>query len=107
MLPGSTQRWWVSLPLCCKDVGHKTISAYRYICKSDENVIHSAAHQNLAEVNSPKTSTSIQGNRAAGVKRKSSKAQSSGQQATKAKRKRLTNTEMANFIRYLLVCLTP
>ena len=43
--------------------------------------------QNLAEVNSPKTSTSIQGNRAAGVKRKSSNAQSSGAASDKSKEK--------------------
>lgn len=77
------------------------ISAYRYLCKSDENVAHSQGHPNLKEIASPKTKKSIASNRAASRKRKSNPVSvSSGAPSVhkpKSKR-RLSNTDIAEFI---------
>ena len=50
------------------------ISAYRYLCKQDNNVAHSQGQPNLAEAKSPRTKKSIESNRAAVKKRPSSSA---------------------------------
>ena len=45
------------------------ISAYRYLCKQDNNVAHSQWHPNLAEAKSPRTKKSIESNQAASKKK--------------------------------------
>ena len=44
------------------------ISAYRYICKEDTEVVHSQNHPNLADAKSPRTKKSISQNRRASIK---------------------------------------
>ena len=72
------------------------ISAYRYLCKQDNNVAHSQWHPNLAEAKSPRTKKSIESNWAASKKRRSSSACSV---KTAPKKKRLTNSELSDFIK--------
>ena len=75
------------------------LSAYRYVCKSDQEVAHSENHPpGLLTAASPKTKKSIAGFRAAcATKRKSTEGESSC--AVAKKRKSLTNLDLAEFIR--------
>jgi hypothetical protein len=66
------------------------LSAYRYVCKEDTEVAHSAEHPNLAGAKSPVTKKSIGAN-----KRRS---QDSSDKKCK-KRLRLSNTDVGTFIR--------
>lgn len=73
------------------------ISAYNYVCKQDKDVAHHHQHPNLTDVALPKTYRAIAANRAGGKKRKSAKL---GKECELVpKKKRLTNSEVANFIR--------
>ncbi len=72
-------------------------SAYRYVCKDDKEVVHSKDHPNLAEARSPRTKRSIAANRAAGKKRKSETSTQGCKIAPK--KKRLSNSDVAAFIR--------
>ena len=71
------------------------ISAYRYLCKQDENVAHSKNHPDLKEASSPITKKSIAGNKAATRKRYSQSSSSTVQ----SKRKRLSYSDVATFVR--------
>ena len=75
------------------------LSAYRYVCKSDQEVPHSENHlPRLLTAASPKTKKSVAGFRAAcATKRKSTEGESSC--AVAKKRKSLTNLDLAEFIR--------
>ena len=72
------------------------ISAYRYLCRQDNNVAHSQGHPNLAKAKSPRTKKSIESNRAASEKRRSPSACSV---KTAPKKNRLTNSELSDFIK--------
>ena len=72
-------------------------SAYKYVCKSDDQVYHSENHPNLKEIGSPKTKACIGAYR---QKRKSentnSKGEGSGSRASKIKR--LTKLDVSDFL---------
>ena len=78
-------------------------SAYKYVCKFDQNVFHSDNHPNLQEIGSPKTSLCQQAYRR---KRSRSSGSSSTSQTNKesendhrvAKIKKLSNIEISEFI---------
>ena len=81
------------------------ISAYRYVCKSDADVVHSNGHPDLSEVGSPRTKKSTEAYRR---KRKSINSTSTEEagpsnepQPKKASKtpKRLSNIEVSDFIR--------
>ena len=91
-------------------------SAYKYVCKSDQSVLHSKHHPNLKEIGSPQTKNSTKAYRAACAARKrrsaanetannvnepddsaSSSAESSGSSNSK-KPKRLSNLDVSDFI---------
>ena len=72
------------------------ISAYRYVVKEDPSVVHSEGHPNLAEAKSPPTKKSIAANRRSSKKQGDS---SKGAGATSAKRRRLSGSDVASFIR--------
>ena len=75
------------------------LSAYRYVCKSDQEVAHSENHPpGILTAASPKTKKSIIGFRTAcATKRKSTVGESSC--AVVKKRKSLSNLDLAEFIR--------
>ena len=75
------------------------ISAYKYVCKYDKEVAHHHQHPNLEDVALPMTHRAIADNRAAGKKRKSAKLGKEPGSEVAAKKKRLTNSQVANFIR--------
>lgn len=66
------------------------LSAYRYVCKEDNDIFHSNGHPNLSEAKSPKTKGSIARN-----KRKS--LDKTNKQNNK--KSKLSNTDVALFIR--------
>ena len=45
-----------------KSIGY--IAAYRYICKSDKNVLHSENHPDLRDIGSPRTKAYMKSNKA-------------------------------------------
>ena len=65
------------------------LSAYRYINKSDDSVVHSVGHPDLKEASFPRTKSSMVGNR----RRSSVQGCSSGP----SKKKRLEHTDIAFF----------
>ena len=71
--------------------------AYKYICKSDKNVLHSENHPNLKAIGSPRTK---KGMRAFSNKRRSSASATSKQPSSskQPKVKRLSNLDVAEFI---------
>ena len=68
------------------------LSAYRYVTKTDVDVVHSEGHPNLADAKSPQTKAATAAN-----KRRSTERASTGCKARK--RLRLTNQDAAMFIR--------
>ena len=73
------------------------LSAYRYLCKEDENVAHSADHPNLTDAKSPATKKSISAN-----KRKSTTTNTPADTTNTGKAKkrlRLSNQDTAMFVR--------
>ena len=72
------------------------ISAYRHLCKLDNNVAYSEGHFNLAEVISPSTKRSIASNWAASKTRRSSSTCSVN---TAPKKKSLENSEINDFVK--------
>ena len=75
------------------------LSAYRYVCKEDPNVEHSAGHPNLREAPSPKTKTAISAYRKRKSTESSSHTASSSKGATVEKKPaRLTNLQVGDMI---------
>ena len=72
------------------------ISAYRYVVKEDPSVVYSEGHANLAEAKSPPTKKSIAAN---WRRRKNQGDSSKGAGTTSAKRRRLSRSNAASFIR--------
>ena len=68
------------------------LSAYRYVCKEDDEVAHSENHPNLTDAASPPTKRSIAANR----KRSSSAGESS---SSSTKKRRVSNADVATFDR--------
>jgi len=88
------------------DTHNHYISSYRYVCKEDREVFHSAGHPNLTLVGSPRTKACINAYR---TKRKSTNntsaptlnseaGPSSSTSAATPKRSKLTNLEVSDFI---------
>ena len=81
------------------------ISAYRYVCKIDKQVVHSENHPDLTEVGSPRTKAAT----AASRKRNSNNNNNN----SNVKRRKLTNLEVSDFIvkktnnESRAVCLCP
>lgn len=73
------------------------LSSYRYVCKEDEEVVHSKNHPpNLLSTHSPKTKSCIQASKVANRKRRS---ESSQQSSSSHSKKRLSNMDAAKFIK--------
>ena len=72
------------------------ISAYRHFVKKDRSVVHSEGHPNLTEAKSPPTKKSIAANRRCSKNQGDS---SKGAGATSAKRRRLSGSNVASYIR--------
>ena len=89
---------WVAVKVINFSDGHNHyISAYRYLFKHDKkDVAHSEGHPNLKEAKSPPTKKLIAANRAAAKKRRSLSTEE-GQ--PKNMKKRLSNSDVADFIR--------
>ena len=68
-------------------------SAYKYICKSDENVVHSNGHPNLKEISSPRTKKCM-----ASYKRKHSDYNKLPSKHRESKIRRLSNVEVSEFM---------
>jgi len=77
------------------------LSAYRYVCKQDQQVTHSTNHpEGLLSANSPKTKKSIAGFRASCAAKKNSNSESTEASAPKKPCKGgLKNFEVSEFIR--------
>lgn len=75
------------------------LSAYRYVTKEDQEVLHSPGHPNLKEATSPQTKKSIARNRLNATKRSSmsSSQTQSASTPTPAKKKKLNVCELAKF----------
>ena len=76
------------------------IYAYRYVCKTDRDIVHSDNHPDLSLVGSPRTKASTAALREAGRKRKSAATNVNNGESTANKRgkARLSNLEVADFI---------
>lgn len=76
------------------------ISTYRYLTKFDKSVAHSNGHPNLTEAASPPAKRAIKQSRASATKRRSSitTGNAKNDSVTK-KKKRLSNSNIADFIR--------
>ena len=81
------------------DSHNQYIYAYRYVCKSDVEVVHSPGHPDLSTIGSPRTKASTSANREVSRKRKSMDIVTFNQErgGSKAKR-RLTKLEVSDFI---------
>ncbi len=81
------------------DTHNHYIYAYRYVCKSDKEVVLSESHPDLSEVGSPRTKASTTAHREASKKRKSTgdMQESAARKSSKVKR-RLSNLEVSDFI---------
>lgn len=74
--------------------------AYRYVCKVDKHVVLSPGHPNLANIGPPKTNRCINEYREKARKRKldTNKAECSSSGSSTAKRKRLSDADVAKFV---------
>jgi len=70
-------------------------TAYKYVCKSDDNVLLSPNHPDLQEVGSPATKKCMLAYKAACQKRKST---SSSSTSTTSKAKKITNLDISEFL---------
>ena len=70
--------------------------AYKYVCKSDSDVVHSQGHPNLHRIGSPSTKKGMKAN--AQKRRSSSVSNQRQQSASTGKAKRLSNIEVAEFM---------
>ncbi|CAB3996967.1 hypothetical protein DSY43_02735 [Paramuricea clavata] len=76
------------------------IAAYRYVCKTDDHVVHSIGHPDLSEVGSPKTKNSTKAYRES-RKRAHKLGEEKDTMPCKQKSsrpKRLTNVEVSDFL---------
>ena len=71
-------------------------SAYKYICKTDTEVFHSAEHPNLKEIGSPRTKMSTKAYRKSKQRNAEQQEEHSSQQIKKPKR--LSNYEVSEFL---------
>lgn len=72
-------------------------SAFKYICKSDIEVFHSAGHPNLKEIGSPRTKMSTKAYRKSKQKNVE-QSQEGSSQSTSKKPKRLSNFDVSEFL---------
>jgi hypothetical protein len=71
--------------------------AYKYICKSDKNVLHSSNHPNLSMIGPPRTINAVKTFVKNSKKRKSLSLPATPK-VKKSKMKRLTNIDVAEFM---------
>ena len=77
--------------------------AYKYVCKSDKDVLLSAGHENLIDIGSPKTNKCVRTYRDKMRKRRSedthrNESQASTSKAAKGKVRRLSKLDVAKFM---------
>ena len=79
------------------DMHTRYIYAYRYVCKSDQEVVHSPGHPDLSNVGSPRTKAGTKALQQASWKRKNGSKQCANESCS-SKSRRLTNLQVSDFI---------
>ena len=97
------QKYRIVVNFSDKSLGY--VAGYRYICKSDAAVLHSANHTDLQNIGSPRTKTCMSVNRTknsvirrSSENKRSSLEPSKGGPPEKKKSKRLTFTDVGEYI---------
>lgn len=91
------KKYGISLHFSSKHYGY--VAAYRYVCKEKDQteVLHSPNHTNMESIGSPRTKKAMHVSSSSSARRKHS-TEDNGQQREFVKRKRLSNSDVAEFM---------